>query len=80
MSGVSESLFSDAREALTALANDAASAASDQGIDAVSSLDDDVRRALDAGEKYERALREIADYVDAPGRPVLAIMAREALR
>lgn len=74
------SLFSDAREALAALTNDAANSASDQGIDTVSSLDDDVRKALDAGEKYEAALREIADYVTAPGRPVLALMAWEALR
>jgi hypothetical protein len=44
----------------------------------------DVRRitttAADEIERLRAALEEIAGYVDTPGRPVLAIMAREALR
>lgn len=30
--------------------------------------------------RYRAALEEIAEFVDSPGRPVLALMAREALR
>lgn len=30
-------------------------------------------------DRQEAALREIASYVDTPGRPVLALMAKEAL-
>jgi hypothetical protein len=55
------SLFHDAREALAALTNDASSSASEQGIDTVSSLDDDVRKALDAGERVIQSVVEFAD-------------------
>lgn len=81
MSGINarESLWECAREALDALTTDAASSVSDQSIDTVSSLDEDVRKALDAGEKYAEALRQITS---TPSRDwhLNAKIAREALR
>lgn len=40
----------------------------------------DIAWLCDHVESYYAALSEIAAYVDAPGRPVLALMAREAIR
>jgi hypothetical protein len=37
-------------------------------------------RLADESERLRTALEEIAEYVDSPGRPVLALMAKEALR
>jgi hypothetical protein len=39
-----------------------------------------MREAADEIERLQAALAEIATYVDSPGRPVLALMAKEALR
>jgi hypothetical protein len=50
-----------------------------EALQLLDALDAKLEAAERRAEQLTEALREIASYVDAPGRPVLAIMAREAL-